>query len=147
MRINCRLLIVGLVVAGAGCFRAPDVRTYQLKGQILTIRAATNELLVKHEDIPGFMPAMTMSYQVRDPALLEDKKPGDLITATLVVEEVSGYLSTMTVTGNAAIKNAGAGPAITSLQIAKAARCGDSSCRPSRPASFNGAADPALGCG
>ena len=34
------------------------------------------------------MPAMTMPYKVQDPALLEGKQPGDLVTATLVVEEV-----------------------------------------------------------
>ena len=34
------------------------------------------------------MPAMVMPYKVQDLALLEGKKPGDMVTATLVVEEV-----------------------------------------------------------
>ena len=111
---------IGLtVLAGGACSRAPEARQYEVRGQILSVDANRREVLVDHEDIPGFMPAMTMSYQVRDPALLQDKKPGDLFTATLVVEEVSGYLSTMTVTGNAAIKNAGAGPAITDADLLK----------------------------
>ena len=42
-------------------------------------------MLVKHEDIPGFMPAMTMPYAVNDAALLKDRAAGDLITATLNV--------------------------------------------------------------
>jgi protein SCO1/2 len=44
---------------------------------------------------------------VRDPALLTGKQPGDLITATLVVEEKDGqldpYLSTLTTTGHAPV--------------------------------------------
>ena len=101
VRINCRLLIVGLLLAGAACRRAPATPAYQLKGQILAVRAETNELLVKHEDIPGFMPAMTMPYFVKDAALLKDRAAGDLITATLVVETNLGYLSAITRTGSA----------------------------------------------
>src|SRR6187399_2831632 len=69
------------------CGRAPQSKEYQLKGQILDIRPETKEVLVKHEDIPGFMMAMTMPYSVKDEGLLADKQPGDLITATLVVSE------------------------------------------------------------
>lgn len=111
---------IGLtVLTGGACSRAPEARQYEIRGQILSVDANRREVLVDHEDIPGFMPAMTMPYQVRDPELLQNKKPGDLFTATLVVEEVRAYLSTLTVTGSAAIKNAGAGPAITDADLLK----------------------------
>jgi protein SCO1/2 len=102
LRINCRLLIVGLLLAAA-CRREPSSPTYQVTGQILAVRPATNELLVKHDDIPGFMPAMTMPYSVEDPALLKDRAPGDLITATLVVGSNHAYLSSITKTGSAPV--------------------------------------------
>jgi len=103
MRIHRELTIAGLVILGAGgaCSRAPEARTYQLTGQVLAVKPETNEILVKHEDIPGFMPAMTMPYVVKDPALLEGRAAGDLITATLTVEETLGYLSAITRTGSA----------------------------------------------
>ena len=66
-----RLLIVGLMIVGGGCSRTPPAPTYQLTGQILVVKHDTNQVLVKHEDIPGFMPAMTMPYAVKDPALNE----------------------------------------------------------------------------
>jgi protein SCO1/2 len=101
--IAWRLLIVGLLVAGvgAGCSRQPDARTYELTGQILVVKPETNEVLVKHEDIPGFMPAMTMPYVVKDPQLLADRAPGDLITATLTVEPTLAHLTRITRTGSA----------------------------------------------
>lgn len=74
------VLLAG-VVAAAGCSRAPEARSYQLQGQILAVKPETNEILVKHDNIAGFMPAMTMPYTVKDPALLKDRVPGDLITA------------------------------------------------------------------
>jgi protein SCO1/2 len=47
------------------------------------------------------MPAMTMPYTVKDPALLKDRAPGDLITATLVVAKDAAYLEKITKTGTA----------------------------------------------
>lgn len=94
------LLLVALT-ASAGCRREPEVRTYQLQGQVLAVKADTNEILVKHEDIPGFMPAMTMPYVVKDAAILKDRAPGDLITATLMVAPGEAWLSAITKTGSA----------------------------------------------
>ena len=94
-----RLLLAALLTGG--CRSEPDARTYQLTGQVLVVRPETSEILVKHEDIPGFMPAMTMPYKVKDPALLTGRQPGDLITATLVVEPQVAFLSSITKTGTA----------------------------------------------
>lgn len=94
-------MMVGLTILGAGCGRPPEVRTYQLKGQVLAVRPETREILVKHEDIPGFMPAMTMPYAVKDAALIRDRVPGDLITATLTVEATLAHLSAISKTGSA----------------------------------------------
>jgi protein SCO1/2 len=99
--INCRLLIGGLFVLLAACAPEPEARLYQLKGQILVVKPETNEVLVKHEDIPGFMPAMTMPYAVNDPALLKARVPGDLITATLNVGRDRAFLTAITKTGAA----------------------------------------------
>ena len=74
---------------------------------------------MRHEDIKGFMPAMTMPYKVQDPALLEGKQPGDLVTATLIVEEVDAYLSTLTTTGRAPLDGPASGPAITDSDLIK----------------------------
>ena len=70
------------VIAAGGCGREPSPATYPLSGQILAIRADTQEVLIRHGDIVGFMPGMTMPFKVRDPRLLEGRTAGDLITAT-----------------------------------------------------------------
>ena len=97
------MVICGLSMLAAGCRPAPEARTYQLTGQVLAVRSETKEILVKHEDIPGFMPAMTMPYAVKDARLLEGRAPGDMITATLVVEPNLAHLSAITKTGAAPI--------------------------------------------
>jgi protein SCO1/2 len=112
--------LVALALAlSAACGSTPEPRRYEVRGQILGVDAQKQEVLMKHEDIEGFMPAMTMPYKVQDPALLQGKQPGDLVTATLVVEEVNAYLSTLTTTGHAALDAPPAGPAITDSDILK----------------------------
>jgi len=94
--------LLGLIAMTA-CGRAPDVnaRTYELQGQILAVRPERSEVVIKHQDIKGFMPGMTMPFTVKDAALLTGKERGDLVTATLVVGETQAYLTTLTTTGHA----------------------------------------------
>ena len=111
-------VLIGLLALASACSRAPQAREYQLTGQILAIKPDTNEVLVKHADIPGFMMAMTMPYKVADAALLRGKEPGDLITATLVVGETEAHLSHIAKTGHAPVEDA-TGPAITASSMLK----------------------------
>lgn len=97
-----RLLAVAWVLTFVACHDAAPARLYELKGQILSVRPETQEILVKHEDIKGFMPAMTMPYIVKDSAL-DERRQGDLITATLVVEEARAYLTNIKTTGSAPV--------------------------------------------
>lgn len=97
---NFRLLIVGLLALHVACGR-DDSKTYQLTGQILVVKPDSQQVLVKHEDIPGFMPAMTMPYTVSDAAMLNGRAAGDLITATLKVAPDGAYLTSITKTGSA----------------------------------------------
>src|SRR6187399_495142 len=62
MSAMIRVRTVALLLAAllSGCTRAEPARQYQLKGQILGIDTDGHKLVVAHEDIPGFMPAMTM---------------------------------------------------------------------------------------
>ena len=60
-------------------------KRYPLRGQVTDKNVATNQITVDHEDIPGFMPAMTMPYKVEDPAAIEEVEPGDKIAAEVVV--------------------------------------------------------------
>ena len=61
-------------------------KQYSLKGQLLARNDSTGQLTVDNDEIPGFMPAMTMIYPVKDAQGLQQVQPGDRITAVVVVE-------------------------------------------------------------
>ena len=97
---------VVVLAAGLACSRpAEQQRTYPIRGQILSIGEprtdGRRELSVRHEDIPGFMPAMSMAYFVKTPAMLEGLRAGDLFTGTLVVNGSDVHLDAVKKTGHA----------------------------------------------
>jgi Cu/Ag efflux protein CusF len=69
---------------------------YLLEGQVLSIALDRKQASIKHDAINGFRPATTMSYNVLDAGELVDLKPGDLITATLVVVRDDIHLDDIT---------------------------------------------------
>jgi protein SCO1/2 len=96
--------IVALACAAAGC--GPPARQYELRGQVLAVDRTRQEITIKHGDIHGFMPGMTMPFRVRDPRLLEGRSAGDLVTATLVVKDADAFLSSVERTGHAPLVEA-----------------------------------------
>jgi len=100
------VLVLATMVLAAACRQAPVEHRYELNGQVLSIAADRMEATIKHEDIPNFMAGMTMPFEVRDAKELEGLTAGDLVTATLVVEENGAYITGVTRTGEAPLPQA-----------------------------------------
>jgi protein SCO1 len=72
----------------------PNARRYTLTGVVTAVDAAQSKITVQHEEIPGFMSAMTMAFPVRDdPKVIAFLRPGDRIEARLVVDGDNYFLS------------------------------------------------------
>jgi len=97
------LVLAAFVLAGCS---GPEAREYELQGQVVAVDGARQEVTIKHEDIRGFMPGMTMAFKVREPALLAERVPGDLVKATLVVQDTETHLRTLERTGFAPVADA-----------------------------------------
>jgi protein SCO1/2 len=69
----------------AGCEAKPEEKHYPIQAEVIAIELPKKLITVKHGDIPGLMPAMTMSYVIAIPKEAESLAPGDKITADLVV--------------------------------------------------------------
>jgi len=58
-----------------------------LRGKVVSTDAPHAIVVLDHEAIPGFMDAMTMPYQLKDPNIIGDLHRGDVITADLLVSK------------------------------------------------------------
>jgi protein SCO1 len=97
MKSRVAVLLIALAAA-ASC---SSQKTYEMRGQILGVNRDKLEILVKHEDIPGLMSAMTMPWKVQTANMLDNIGPGDLITSEIVVKDNVGVVTKITKLGTA----------------------------------------------
>jgi protein SCO1/2 len=103
MRNSRRLavcLLTALLAVGCGGRRpATGAKSYPLKGTVVAVDPAERTVTIDHEEIEGFMPAMTMDFVVleEDAPLLDAVAPGDEITARLVVPDSRYWIEDLVV--------------------------------------------------
>ncbi len=112
-------LSLALLASACGGGSSPDRKEYTLQGQVLSVALERKEAIIRHEEIPGFMSAMTMPYSVLEAKEYENLKAGDLITATLIVEPTKAYLQQVKKVGEAplAVADGGAAPAASGFEL------------------------------
>jgi protein SCO1/2 len=96
--VSLLLILLSLVLLAA-CH--PAERRYPFTGEIIAIDRSAHQLIVRHENIPNFMKAMTMPFAVKDTAVLGQLQIGQRIKATLVVTKTESWLEGIQVTAQA----------------------------------------------
>jgi len=93
------LFVVMLALTGSSCRprRSANEKQYLLKGKVVAVDTNERTATIAHEDIIGYMPAMTMPFKIKNDADLQMLKAGDNITGTLVVDEISSWLEILTI--------------------------------------------------
>ena len=87
-----KILLAGCVVlALLACGRSTssDERAehYDTRGVVRGFSPDRSTIEVQHQDIPGFMPSMTMPFVARDPKQIADLKTGDAISFRMIVTQ------------------------------------------------------------
>jgi len=85
-------LALALAVA---CQRTEPTGTFSGRGMVKDIRPQERQVIIAHEDIPGFMEAMTMEFEVKEESLLEGIARGEEVTFTVEKTQDSLYLTTL----------------------------------------------------
>lgn len=83
---------------------SPNAKRYDLKGKVVSVDKADNRVTIAHEEITGYMDAMTMPFALRkkDQWALDVLKPGDKVTATLVVDNNLSWIENIVITQESA---------------------------------------------
>ena len=116
MKTITRLLVtvstvVLLLTVGCGPRRAANEKRYPLKGKVIEVNKAERTATIKHEDIAGYMPAMTMAFKIKNDGDLQMLKAGDEVSANLVVSDIDSWVEvTAIVEGNAPLTPTSAVP-------------------------------------
>lgn len=68
----------------------PEKDTYTVNGTVKSIEAAAQRITIAHDDVPGYMPAMTMPFYAPDAAMIADLAEGDAVRFTFRRPETGG---------------------------------------------------------
>ncbi|HZL41780.1 MAG TPA: SCO family protein [Verrucomicrobiae bacterium] len=110
---SCSSVILLALLATTGCKKPSDdtvtfytheplqeVRqVFQVRGLVVEVKPLGKSITIKHEEIPGYMSAMSMPFEVKDTNLLAGLEPGDPVYFRLVVTEAYGYIDAIQKTG------------------------------------------------
>jgi protein SCO1/2 len=96
--VGCKPTAPATAVGGSSAEETP--REYSVRGVVRRVEAERRSVVVKHEEIPGFMPAMTMPFDVKEPKELNGLKPGDQIAFRMLVTTNDGWIDRIQVVGS-----------------------------------------------
>ncbi len=97
----CILLIACL--AFSACKEKPPqasagAQRYEIKGKVVSADKASQKVTIAHEEIAGYMEAMTMPFTLLDEWVYPELTPGAQIQATLVVDTGRSWLENPVIT-------------------------------------------------
>ncbi len=82
-----------------GCRDAPRSE-FDLKGTVVSVNRDLGQVTLEHEEIPGYMDAMTMPFKVGEDWALSALSPGQHVEATLVVLEDRSWIENIRISGS-----------------------------------------------
>lgn len=78
-----------------------SITNYDVRGVVLSLKPEENKVVIRHEEIPGYMMAMTMPFEVRETNGLQGIHPGDGVQFRMRVTETDGWIDRLKVISNA----------------------------------------------
>lgn len=104
--------LAALAAVFVGCDRQPRIVTtaraastnsaprqvFQVKGTVVEVQAADKSVEIQHEDIPGYMKAMTMPFDVKNTNELTGLGAGDKVTFQMIVLTNDAWIENIRVT-------------------------------------------------
>jgi protein SCO1/2 len=76
----------------AGSSPPSGTQIFSVTGVVKELKPDDKRIVVQHEEIPNYMKAMTMPFDVRDTNELAGLKPGDQIVFRMLVTEKDGWI-------------------------------------------------------
>lgn len=75
--------------------------SFTVRGVVQEVRRDEKILVIRHEEVTNYMPAMTMPFRVKEPGDMAGLERGDEISFQLLVTETNSWVDKITKTGKA----------------------------------------------
>jgi protein SCO1/2 len=137
MRASLFLLSLAVAATLASCSREPDskpvadspspinLRTFTVKGVLKKLEAGHPTVTIQHEEVPNYMPAMTMPFTVKDPKELQGLAVGDALTFQFHVTENASWIDEIRKTTAPATNSPSVRPPVRLVRDVELLKVGD----------------------
>ncbi len=88
----CRKDASGNAAAATNTLKRPELKTFLVNGVLRKIDLAERSATIQHDEIPGYMPPMTMPFTVKVTNELAEVQPGDPVVFRLNVTENDSWI-------------------------------------------------------
>ena len=83
-----KIILILILIISPNC---SEKKTYSVTGTLIEINNDTNEFIIHHDEIPGFMMAMTMPFKLNDSKYLNKFKIGDSLKFNLIIDGPNAF--------------------------------------------------------
>jgi protein SCO1 len=92
---SCLLAVSAFLLTFFACQQAEPTGTFVGRGVVKGVLPQERQVIIAHEDIPGFMAAMTMGFEVKEESLLAGIARGKEVTFRVEKTKDSLYLTAL----------------------------------------------------
>jgi Cu/Ag efflux protein CusF len=82
---SASFICIALLALLVGCKGPTKLKHFPVSGEVMAKSVSSQEITLRHGDVPGFMAAMTMDYSLPNAAVLDELQPGDRIAAQIAM--------------------------------------------------------------
>ena len=79
------VLLAGLLIVAAACEDSTPVRAYEVRGVVTEVPEDRETIVLSHDEIANFMPAMVMAFTLAHPVVADGVATGDEVLFQIVV--------------------------------------------------------------
>lgn len=87
--------------SGTATTTPANERVFMAKGVVKELKPDGKTAVISHEEVPGFMPAMTMPFTVKEAKDWTTLRVGDTVSFRMVVTDADGWIDRVTVLATA----------------------------------------------
>jgi len=93
---SCSGNTAGQKTAAGASTSQTSTQIFAVKGVVKELKSDGKSVVIQHEEIPNYMPAMTMPFEVKSTNELAGLQPGDAVAFRMLVTDKEGWIDQIT---------------------------------------------------
>jgi len=90
--VSCKERGTAAAAGNPAASSSTNQQVFQVKGVVKELQPDGKTIVIKHEEVPNYMPAMTMPFEVKSTNELRGLRPGDAVAFQMIVTDADAWI-------------------------------------------------------